>query len=241
MATSQTSLSERQSDELEAIKAIYLEDVIELSQQNNKSMPLSYSIKLTPQRGASFDLNEEVQGTLRMNVLIPPDYPNVVPQISFVDVQGLSKSQVKVLEDGLSQMAKDSVGEVMILPLAQYVEAFLYANQRRPTPSFYDEMLLRRKREEEEVTKAQQKFQEKEVQAMRHEIQRRHEELREENLNRRNSRRLNSENLYEEAAQDEIQTPVLVNDKGPKTRKDNLEPPPTDMDRCVSHVTVNVN
>lgn len=67
------------------------------------------------------------------------------------------------LEDELKKKASQLIGQEMIFQLCQYVQEFLHQHNKPPAKSFYDEMLHRRKVEQERDLQAQQIEQDREV------------------------------------------------------------------------------
>ncbi|CAG7716734.1 unnamed protein product [Allacma fusca] len=170
---------ERQEFEVEAIKAIYLADVRDL-RQNEDDQP-SLAIRLLPQRGSSGGVSQEFSPTtVLMTVMFPSNYPDIVPEISLSESKGLSSQELNELKRELEKLAASSVGEVMVLNLAQFAEGFLYMHQKTPVGSFYDEMLLRKKQLQEQTNQKKQEHLEKERQAIQEEIQRKQDALKEE-------------------------------------------------------------
>lgn len=86
-----------------------------------------------------------------------------LPTISLQNSKGLSDFTLTELQNKLNEMALELVGQEMIFQLSQYVEEFLHLHNKPPSKSFYDEMLHRRKIEQERDLQAQQIEQDRQV------------------------------------------------------------------------------
>lgn len=88
-----------------------------------------------------------------------------IPKLQLEKAKGLSKVQIGALEKELLEKAEEFAkkGEEVILELVQMVESFLYDNNKPASVSFYEEMLIRQKREQELIAKARKIQEDKEV------------------------------------------------------------------------------
>ena len=64
-----------------------------------------------------------------------------MPKITLENEKGLSKEQIKKLQRQLTQLANSMLGKEMIFELCQYVEHFLYENNKPPAKSFHEQWL----------------------------------------------------------------------------------------------------
>uniref|UniRef100_A0A6P7FHC6 non-specific serine/threonine protein kinase n=1 Tax=Diabrotica virgifera virgifera TaxID=50390 RepID=A0A6P7FHC6_DIAVI len=183
----------RQNNELEALQAIYIENLKDLRKKAvwNKWSPLNLSITLTPQQGSLGTTHIYVQ--VDMHVICDEKYPESVPKISLENSKGLSNTVLIELQGCLEQTALDLVGEEMIFQLCQLVEEFLHKHNKPASKSFYEEMLERRKEQEIKESHARQMELEKKRQYMMEEVQKREEILMLEAKKWRETRH-NSEN-----------------------------------------------
>lgn len=67
------------------------------------------------------------------------------------------------LQKQLEEKAENLKGEEMIFQLAQYVQEFLHRHNKPGTKSFYEEMLNRKKEEEQKIKMAREIEQNREV------------------------------------------------------------------------------
>ena len=67
-----------------------------------------------------------------------------------MDYKGISESSQKRLLSELVQLAEDSVGEVMMFQLVQFVQQFLDHNDQTSLPSLHEQMVQREQRKEDE-------------------------------------------------------------------------------------------
>lgn len=86
-----------------------------------------------------------------------------MPKISLESSKGLSVTTLLHLQNMLDQKASELIGQEMIFQLCTYVQEFLHEHNKPPSKSFYDEMLHRRKVEQERDLQAQQIEQDREV------------------------------------------------------------------------------
>ena len=188
---SESSLKERQEDELQVLRAVYMDDVKDIRLQDawKVQRPPELQITLKPQES----MNEtETYCMIDLHVICPETYPNEVPQLKLLNPKGLSNQQVSELKEQLLVAAEERKGEVMILELAQFIQKFLHAHNT-PTPkSFYEEMIKNNLKQQEKQAQEHEKtvavLRQKEAlerQDIENEIQRRQEELRLEEKRRR--------------------------------------------------------
>lgn len=85
------------------------------------------------------------------------------PKISLKNGQGISNTVVSELQKQLEEKAENMKGEEMIFQLAQHVQEFLHRHNKPGTKSFYEEMLNRKKEEEQKIKMAREIEQNREV------------------------------------------------------------------------------
>ncbi|XP_038072297.1 eIF-2-alpha kinase GCN2-like isoform X2 [Patiria miniata] len=156
MSDSVESFQERQDNESEVLQAIFMDDFVDVNKGDHRD-GMNIKLHLTPQQGMSGCGNAHV--TVDMRVTCPPRYPEVLPDIVFEREKGLSTDKLKHLSKEINSMAKKLKGEVMILELAQHVQAFLHAHNVPGYKSFYEEMMSNKKKEQEKEAKEREKQQ----------------------------------------------------------------------------------
>ncbi|XP_077990931.1 eIF-2-alpha kinase GCN2-like [Glandiceps talaboti] len=252
MAEYNESPEERQENELQVLKAVFMGDCKDTRDDDTWKVqrPLEVIIHLLPLE--SMGGESEVHTTIDMKISCTQQYPEEVPEVTFENAKGLSNEQVKGLKKRVDQEAKKLIGEVMVLDLAQIVQQFLHDHNKPQMKSFYHEMLSNKKRKEEKAAKEEQKKldfikkkQEIQRKQIEEEIQRRQEDLKEENRRRRElmnqeedkSATKESQSLdqsedvttqHEQTSGPKTQSPTLSQHFSPTRRK--RQPDPVDTD-----------
>eukprot|EP00732_Lithocolla_globosa_P003222 Lithocolla_globosa_v1_NODE_2475_length_1987_cov_7.271222.p2 type:complete len:166 gc:universal NODE_2475_length_1987_cov_7.271222:1874-1377(-) len=127
--------AERQKLEVEALKAIFMEDFKEITSAWKVHKP-HFVINVRPP-----DV-DECHVSLGLEIRFPEKYPHVVPGIKVVKEKGLSQKKRKALYRQLEEEAATLLGEEMVYLLVETCKAYLSENNQ-PTLSFYDEMMSR--------------------------------------------------------------------------------------------------
>ncbi|XP_050296030.1 eIF-2-alpha kinase GCN2 isoform X2 [Anthonomus grandis grandis] len=192
------SLEARQSNELEALQAIYGEELKDLRKKAawNKWSPLNLSITLTPQRGSSE--NGETHIKLDLHIVCSEKYPEKVPEILLENVKGISHTILQELKQDLIEKAQQYEGEEVIFQLCQYVEEFLHKHKKPAMKSFYDEMLMNQEEKKRQEELQKQLEEEKQRETLKKEVEKRQELLRTEARLRKERQRSISEIESEE-------------------------------------------
>ncbi|XKL63292.1 hypothetical protein PGB90_005656 [Kerria lacca] len=141
------SLQERQSNELEVLKAIFTDQFVDCNENCSKWKPLNIILTVFPLREHSGPLEAHVQ--LDLHVIASEEYPNKVPIIMLEKSKGLSDKQLAEIQKNLEELASLKVGEVMIYELIQYVQSVLTESNKPGFQSFYEEMLSRQKEQKQ--------------------------------------------------------------------------------------------
>ncbi|XP_030854895.1 eIF-2-alpha kinase GCN2 isoform X1 [Strongylocentrotus purpuratus] len=177
-----TDFRERQENEVEVLKAIFMDDFKDKTRDPSQGLELH--LRLMPQQGMSG--SGDVHVTADMTIICPPRYPEQMPTVTIENGRGISKEKLKQIKKKVDIMAKKLRGEVMILELAQHVQQFLHSHNVPGPKSFYEEMMSNQKRAEEKVAREQKKKmelrkkrEELEILEMDEEIQRRQEAMKE--------------------------------------------------------------
>jgi hypothetical protein len=176
-------LRERQENECIALKSIYgnyfidlREELLQQQQANNQKPnnkpnkannntdvehPL-FKITLFPVNSQSTDVQQrENYVQIDIKVKFSNEYPNEPPRMFLENEKGLSTDMLKTLHKLLKQEAANLKGQEMIFELCQIAQEFLYAHNRPPTKSFYDQRLEIQMNQMEKDK--QKKFEEKEL------------------------------------------------------------------------------
>ena len=123
--TEEESLEERQENEVEVLKAIYDIDFEDLRAKDVWKIrrPPEFLLKMKPDhdsRGA----NQEAC-VVDLHVTCHDKYPLTSPTIELENAKGISDDLVQKLQSEVTEMAKNLVGEVMVMDLAQHVSSWL--------------------------------------------------------------------------------------------------------------------
>ncbi|XP_077285683.1 eukaryotic translation initiation factor 2 alpha kinase Gcn2 isoform X2 [Arctopsyche grandis] len=219
------SPSEKQHNEIEALQAIFGDDLKDLRGPSAWKLwkPLDILLTLYPQQGSSG--NQEIHCTIGLHVMCPPEYPEIEPKLEVKNSKGLSDSQIKVLLSELETLSSSLKGEVMIFELAQYVQTFLHRNNKPGFKSFYEEMMSRQKQDEQMRLREE----DKERQEMKDEILRRKEILKMEMKLRKETRH----GLCMETSVDQNSIPMsLTNEKASILRQRQSTSECSDVSFC---------
>ncbi|KAK7104638.1 eIF-2-alpha kinase GCN2-like isoform X2 [Littorina saxatilis] len=193
---SESANRERQEDELQVLQSIYPYDVEDLRIKAAWN-PVKMKLKLYPQE--SQGPHTEVFSQVEMIVTCSARYPDDIPTIELLNPKNVPEKKLPVLKEELTKMSKQLVGEVMVMELVEKVREFLHSYNKPPSKSFYEQMLDKQRREENERAQRRREQQEREQHAREVELRqidemkrRRQQELREgrqESRTRRSSTR----------------------------------------------------
>ncbi|CAB5359519.1 unnamed protein product [Rhizophagus irregularis] len=145
-----------QDDEIEALKAIYMDDFEPVINQNawKQVVPTGHEFRLH-----LWPHEEELKKHVKvdLHVKFPKTYPRVSPEIKIENVRGLSSEQLKQLQVEVTRKVKANVGQEVVFTIAGFVQEFITANNNGiPNvviqPSFHEQMLSRN----EQMSKIQQ-------------------------------------------------------------------------------------
>ncbi|CAG8465302.1 15816_t:CDS:10 [Cetraspora pellucida] len=145
---------ETQENEIEALKAIYMEDYVPVVVTSAwKVAPTCHEFRLhlLPHEE---ELKEHV--SVDLHVKFPKTYPRSAPDIKIENARGLSEEQMTKVREHISRLIKDNLGQEMVFNIAQYVQEFITTNNNGvkilAKQSFHEQMLSRN----EKITKAEQ-------------------------------------------------------------------------------------
>ncbi|KAG0372018.1 hypothetical protein BGX24_000851 [Mortierella sp. AD032] len=166
----QDELIEIQQNELEAVRAIYMEDYQPITIPSAwKMVPTTPEFRLHLQPEEE-DLKRYVSVDLR--VKFTKTYPRTTPDLKIENPRGLSAAQVQELSKLVPAQAKKLLGQEMIYELATFARDYIAQNNSSmfiKQPSFHEQMLIRveqtTKDEQERAIEAMTKQQELELEA----------------------------------------------------------------------------
>uniref|UniRef100_A0A8D8LTM2 non-specific serine/threonine protein kinase n=2 Tax=Cacopsylla melanoneura TaxID=428564 RepID=A0A8D8LTM2_9HEMI len=180
------SLQERQDNELEALEAIFGNDLQNKRPQNGKWSPLDIELTVYPQQGSSFNTSKQVHAKLNLRVQCSAKYPNKVPHIELTKSKGLSSQQLTHLHEELTELMGQLRGEVMIFNLVQHIQKVLHDYNQPGYQSFYDEMVVRQQQQDEQAMLLKKAEEDQMRQRVLTEIQFKTEAIRDEFKRKRN-------------------------------------------------------
>ncbi|RZF32981.1 hypothetical protein LSTR_LSTR008694 [Laodelphax striatellus] len=195
---------ERQENELEALKAIFGAQLISTNECRKKGgggdwSPLECVLSLGPQQGSCGP--QESHAFINIRIVCSADYPEKAPQLFVQESKGLSTVQISKLQDDLKQLTEENRGEVVIYEVAHYIMTYLHRYSRPGFESFYDEMLARKRLQQQREADRRRAVENKKRQEMIQEIQSKQEAMRLENTKRRKN------SFIESDSEDESQSP----------------------------------
>ncbi|KAG1140239.1 hypothetical protein G6F37_009236 [Rhizopus arrhizus] len=139
-------LKEIQTNEIEALKAIFMDDFREVT--NKSAWKVTYTdpefiLHLYP-LGVE---ENEAYVTIDLKVRFPKSYPNKPPELHLINSKGLSPLLVQQLLNSLQKAAQGSLGQEMMYDLSDLIRAFL-ANHNTPPPptsklTLHEQMVIR--------------------------------------------------------------------------------------------------
>ncbi|XP_026478484.1 eIF-2-alpha kinase GCN2 [Ctenocephalides felis] len=143
---------ERQKNELDALKSIFGDDLINLANDGDGDgdLPLHILLRLRPLQSSSG--NTEAYVKLNLRVECSKNYPNEIPHLFLENIQGLSDANVSELLNELITFSESHKGDEIIFQLAQHAQEFLHKHNAKPPGSFYEQMLYQQKLRQENDT-----------------------------------------------------------------------------------------
>ncbi|KAI9264773.1 kinase-like domain-containing protein [Sporodiniella umbellata] len=162
-------LQEIQSNEIEALKAIFMDDfkeVVNKSAWKVAHTDPEFILRLSPLGVEESDAHVSVD----LKVRFPRSYPNKLPELHLIAPKGLTSSVLQQLNLSLHKTAQELLGQEMMYDLSDFVRAFL-ANHNIPPPptsklTLHEQMMIRneqdlmieRRREVEEESRRQKEL-----------------------------------------------------------------------------------
>ncbi|GAB5588590.1 eukaryotic translation initiation factor 2-alpha kinase [Umbelopsis nana] len=150
-----SELHEIQSNEIEALKAIFMDDFKEVEEKktawNVATQNIEFIIHLTP----SEEVHEDAHTSIDLNVRLPKAYPKRMPELRLLNPHGLTPAKVQELRSSLQPICKNLLNQEMIFDITDHIKTFLSVHNEPPPEgsklSFYEQMLIR----QHEVSKAE--------------------------------------------------------------------------------------
>ncbi|KAH8550420.1 kinase-like domain-containing protein [Umbelopsis sp. PMI_123] len=149
-----SELHEIQTNEIEALKAIFMDDFKEVEEKktawNVATKNIEFIIHLTP----SEEEHETAHTSIDLNVRLPKTYPKRMPELRLLNPHGLTPAAVQELRSSLQPICKNLLNQEMIFDITDHIKTFLSVHNKPPPEgsklSFYEQMLKR----QHEVSKA---------------------------------------------------------------------------------------
>ncbi|KAI8582596.1 hypothetical protein K450DRAFT_226018 [Umbelopsis ramanniana AG] len=147
-------LHEIQTNEIEALKAIFMDDFKEVEEKktawNVATKTTEFVIHLTP----SEEEHETAHTSIDLNVRLPKTYPKRMPELRLLNPHGLLPATVQELRSSLQPICKNLLNQEMIFDITDHIKTFLSVHNKPPSEasklSFYEQMVIR----QHEVSKA---------------------------------------------------------------------------------------
>ncbi|KAI5707240.1 hypothetical protein M8J75_015941 [Diaphorina citri] len=180
------TLQERQDNELEALEAIFGDDLQNKRLEGTDWSPLDIELTVYPQQGSSFG-TKQIHARLNLQVKCSANYPNEIPHIELTKSKGLSSPQLAQLQQELDGLMNQLKGEVMIFNLVQHIQKVLHEYNRPGYQSFYDEMMTRQQLQDQQEMLLKKAEEDQIRQRVLHEIHFKQEAIKDEFKRKRNS------------------------------------------------------
>lgn len=150
---------EIQTNELEAIRSIYMDDFVDFTKKKSswdKQPQIIFEISLR-----STD-NNPVQSSLTLHIALTPMYPHTAPEITFVNVENVMDTQLKTLENDFKSIHKNAGGQEFIFEITSVVQEKLDEFQNMANShSLEDDRLMRIKEAKEQLEREEMERQKK--------------------------------------------------------------------------------
>ncbi|KAI8983703.1 kinase-like domain-containing protein [Pilobolus umbonatus] len=160
-------LKERQSYEIEALKAIFMDDYVEV--ENKTAWKVThvdpeFILHLLPLGVEGPDAYTSVD----LKVRFPRSYPNKPPELHLINPRGLNSMALRQLTMSLQETAEQMKGQEMMYDLSDHVRAFLANHNSAPSAisklTLHEQMVIRneqdmkveKERQQEELTRMEQ-------------------------------------------------------------------------------------
>ncbi|ODQ66287.1 Serine/threonine-protein kinase [Nadsonia fulvescens var. elongata DSM 6958] len=161
-----TDLFELQQNEVEVIKAIYMDDYVDVTSGSawNKKPSPSFKINL---RSTGDDFTPV---SLTVNIAMTSTYPKTIPIITLTNSQNLLDSQLEKLRKLINHKLKELLNQEMVYEVTSLIQDKLEEfQQTASTASLEEERLNRRQAELEKYRKQEEEERKKEEEASKEE------------------------------------------------------------------------
>ncbi|XP_033225455.1 E3 ubiquitin-protein ligase RNF25 isoform X2 [Belonocnema kinseyi] len=118
---SDTGIDERVVDEIEALKAILLDDELNIK-ENESGEPELIEILVFPSTGED---SQSQYVCVSLVVKLVPGYPDVSPDVSFRNPRGLDEGTMKIIQSEAYTKCQDFVGQPVMFELIELVREHL--------------------------------------------------------------------------------------------------------------------
>ncbi|CAL7947195.1 unnamed protein product [Xylocopa violacea] len=118
---SDTVIDERVTDEIEALKAILLDDELNIK-ENDRGEPECIETVLFPSTGED---SQSQYVCVTLIVQLPVGYPDVSPTISLRNPRGLDEDTVRLMQSDAEAKCKDFIGQPVMFELIELIREHL--------------------------------------------------------------------------------------------------------------------
>ncbi|VVC37487.1 Protein kinase, ATP binding site,Serine/threonine-protein kinase, active site,Protein [Cinara cedri] len=173
------TLQERQSNELEALKAIFNDQIVDNNtyEATNIWKPLDVIITVLPEGFTNAQQNNIL---IDLHIKASVNYPNEIPCIKLQNAKGIPSYYLVHLEKQLSELASKIIGEVMVFEFVQHVQSFLSLYNTPQYSSFYEEMMSKKHKKHLEELESRKQEIELTKQLIHNELNKKKEALKQE-------------------------------------------------------------
>ncbi|KAJ1674120.1 eukaryotic translation initiation factor 2-alpha kinase, partial [Spiromyces aspiralis] len=175
------STQEIQQNELEALRAIYMDDYKDVKPETVWKIAQYAPEFVVKIRSLDEQYREKVH--VGLHVRFTKTYPNTAPQLALQEVFGLNDSQVSVAIQELQKKASQMIGSEMVYDLCTWLEEYVTNNNiadQITGHSFHDEMMQRAKARNEDIQKQARKIRQHQLEQQREDRQKLEEMIKAE-------------------------------------------------------------
>ncbi|XP_014785673.1 RWD domain-containing protein 1 [Octopus bimaculoides] len=110
-----TNHREEQRDEIEALEAIYPNEIKVLETEPNYIFAIELSSQLTEEEGEDLI-------TMTLQFTLDDDYPDSIPIMEIMEFQNLDDVKVNVILEDMNELAQETLGMVMVFTIVSAVQ-----------------------------------------------------------------------------------------------------------------------
>lgn len=118
---SQTAIDERLADEIEALRAILLDDELTIT-ETDSGKPQEIETLIFPSTGED-ELSQYV--CIKLIVKLLPGYPDVSPTINLKNPRGLDENTIKEIQQDLNSKCQELIGQPVVFELIEIIKEHL--------------------------------------------------------------------------------------------------------------------